>query len=167
MHCMMSRLFKRGFIAAAFYIAANLAYASDASPSTNSPLSKAHWKIAKTYCPVGCSPEVKAFLKGYAGEVVDISPAQFTAPFIDRCEGEVQVIFKIAPAQAIVDEVNQGIGQGRKMTIKDLAIRKNANTSAIAYCKSGDTNLPIARILSIQPNRILVLFEQQSIVELR
>lgn len=133
----------------------------------SSGLSKQHWKIEKVYCPVGCAPGIKSFLESQVGAAVEFSSSQFSAPFIDHCDGEIRVLFSQATAQEVVAEINKGLAPNRQMTVESLQVGTGPVTSAIVYCKNGELDLPIARIPIVESARILVLFEEQSIVELR
>lgn len=161
----MSKFLPLLIVATAFHMAACLAYASDGSSSPK--FSKHDWKIANAYCPVGCSKKIRSFLKGYIGEMVEVSASKLNAPFLDECDGEVHIALKTTSAQTVIDEINKGMEPTRKITLKNLKIRSGPVVSGIAYCNSDDLNLPFARLLSIETDRILVLFEEHSIIELR
>ena len=50
----------------------------------------------------------------------------------------------------------------------DLGLPEGATLHrAVAWCAAGGYDVPVARLLSIEPDRIVVLFEQQSLIELR
>lgn len=140
----------------------------DASGSdASSSLTKEHWNVARTYCPVGCSKQLQKFLNNQVGKPVDISDTQFSAPFLDTCDGRVGMVFNTSNADSVLLDINKGMSPKNVISANDLNLDRGPINTAIVYCDTGDLNLPIATLISVESNRILVLFEQQSIIELR
>ena len=130
----------------------------------DAPFAKSAWKVAKVGCPAGCSAATAAVLKGQVGQPVQLSATQLVAPFVDPCEGQVHVSLKTMP---VVADVNKGMAPGRKrLAAADLGVGGSA-LSGWARCqgRAGDTNLQ--RLLVVAANRVVLLSEEQSLIELR
>lgn len=141
---------------------------SDACDDTHGEFSKQEWRVAKVYCPVGCSDELMEFLKSYHGQTVQLSPAKYEAPYADRCDGEVHMKFEKKKAKSVVEELNKGVEPGRRnMSVTSLMIPTGTVTGATIFCKTTTLDLPVGRLLSIEPKKVQVLFEGPSIIELR
>lgn len=146
--------------------------AGDVPPSAvpaRALFSKAHWQVATAGCPIGCSDATRAFLQSQVGRDVQLSTTQFAAAFDDPCEGTLHYDVRSVPATAVVAEVNKGVAPAhRKMVPADLKLDPNRSTTmAIALCHGAAGDMTQARLLSVEADRILVLFEEQSIIELR
>lgn len=142
-----------------------------ASAPTSAPalFSKQHWTIASATCPIGCSEQTRAFLKGQVGGSVELGTTLLAVPFDDRCEGSLRYVTRTMPTAALVAEVNQGVPPShRQMTPADLKLDPQGTaTTAVALCRRGSGETTQQRLLSVEPDRVLVLFEEQSVIELR
>jgi hypothetical protein len=149
-------------------LAAALLIGCGAGESDASPLVKSEWTVARAACPIGCSDAVIEFITQLAGEPVEISPTTFNAPFLDPCEGTVGIDFQRRPVSALLDEVNGARPPGgRSVDAVSLGLSGDLVTSGVVYCTAGGDRLPVARLLSVETGRILVLFEETSVIELR
>lgn len=130
--------------------------------------SKQEWRVTKVYCPVGCSNDLMAFLKSYQGKTVQLSPVIYEAPYADPCDGEVHMKFEKKGAKSVIEDLNRGVEpRRRKMSVTNLKLPTGVVTGATIFCKTADYDLPVGRLLSIEPEKVLVLFEGPSIIELR
>lgn len=141
-----------------------------AGGATESPAlpARTQWQVAAVHCPAGCSPALRRFLDGTLGQPVEIAPQRFSAGFVDRCDGRVEWRIERRDAAAVVAEVNAAAGPQRRLDAQQLQLPQGPVTSALALCKPpGGPALPLARLLSVQPDRVLVLQEEQALLELR
>ena len=131
--------------------------------------SKQHWKVTAGTCPIGCSDATRKFLSSQIGREVQLSSTQFAAPFDDPCEGALRYETRVVPASAVVADVNKGVAPAhRQMVPADLKLDAAGSiTTAVALCHGGAGESTQARLLAIEPDRVLVLFEEQSVIELR
>ena len=139
-------------------------------PAAAAPLfAKSAWTVASTSCPIGCADAMRDFLKAQTGRPVRLSPDRVDAPFLDACDG----ILRWVASTSTVPELASELARTHPLdtgTLKatDLGVPAGATLHrAVAYCAAGGSDLPVARLLSIEPDRILILFEQQSLIELR
>jgi hypothetical protein len=131
--------------------------------------SKAQWTVATTSCPVGCAEAMRDFLKAQTGRAVRLAPDRVDAPFLDACEGTLRwesstsTFAELAGELAKANPSDQGV-----LKPADLGLPEGAPLHrAVAWCAAGGSDLPVARLLSVEPGRIVMLFEQQSLIELR
>jgi hypothetical protein len=141
-----------------------------AEPTVAGPLfAKSAWTVASTSCPVGCADAMRDFLKAQTGRPVRLAPDRIDAPFLDACSGTLRwvastsTVSELASELAKTNPLDNGV-----LKAADLGLPEGATLHrAVAYCTDGGFDLPVARLLSIEPDRILMLFEQQSLIELR
>lgn len=158
-----SQMLQYVIVALLIVLGTGLAIASGASS-----FPKRQWHVAKVFCPIGCPHDVISFLNQYRGKAVEISPSRFKAPFTDTCDGEVHIDITETSASEVVKELNEGVKPSRRrFSTNNLKISSGPMRSAVVYCKDAGVDLPMARLVSIAEDRILVLFEEQSIIELR
>lgn len=120
------------------------------------------------YCAGNCPDGVMAYLKTLVGSKVSLSSIHLHAPFLDHCDGETHVEFSWTAASKLAEELEQGAPPRRHLTARSLRLPNDrAILRADAYCRSGATDLPFARFLSVETGRLQLLFEEQSILELR
>ena len=133
------------------------------------PFTKPDWKVAAVSCPIGCSDATRKFLQTQVGGTVRLSPTRFAAPWDDPCEGALRYDARFVPSTAVVAEVNRGVASShRQMMPADLKLDPlAATTTAVALCRGAKGEAMQQRLLVIEKDRILVLFEEQSIIELR
>lgn len=128
----------------------------------------ARWTVAGLHCPLGCSPEIRAFLQSQVGQTVLLGEHRFEVPFMDRCEGEVRVDRRERPTVAMLRELRDGAAPGRTLDAKSLQLSAPTVSSAVVFCRTGSgPELPLARLPLVEPGRILLQFEEQSLLELR
>ncbi len=131
------------------------------------PLARTSWTVSRAWCPVGCSAATAGILQAQVGQPVQLSPTQLVASFVDACEGQVHLSVKPVPVAEIVADVNKGMAPGhRRLAVADIGASGSA-LSGWALCRgaAGDTNLQ--RLLVVAPDRVLLLSEEQSLIELR
>lgn len=126
------------------------------------------WRVADVHCPAGCSEGLRRFLDGTRGQSVEIAPGRFSAGFIDRCEGAVEWRVERRTAAAVVAEINAAAGPRSRLDARQLQLPAGAVISATALCRpAAAPALPLVRLLSLEPGRVLLLQEEQSLLELR
>ena len=160
-------------IAALLVLAAGPAAARDKAipePAAAAPLfAKSAWTVASTTCPVGCADAMRDFLKAQTGRSVRLAPDRIDAPFLDSCEGTLRWVASTSTVPELAAELarTHPLDTGT-LKAADLGVREGATLHrAVAWCAAGGSDLPVARLLSIEPDRIVMLFEQQSLIELR
>lgn len=151
-------------------VAAALASSSCAQVPAAAPFSKSDWKVTRVTCPAGCAEQTLRFLQSQMGRKVQLSATMLEAPFLDKCDGKVRWQLHDGSAATVVGEVNRGAApEGRRVRSADLGdIAPEAIvTSGVALCDGRYGELPMARVLLLEPDRLVILFEQQSFIELR
>ena len=133
------------------------------------PFSKVDWAVARAWCPIGCSEATATFLKEQVGRAVHLGAARLEAPFLDACEGSVRFGLRSQSPEALVEEVDAALApRARRMAVSDLGVPASESVhSAWALCHGAAGETTFARLLVIAPDRVLLLFEEQSLVELR
>lgn len=132
------------------------------------PPSPRDWQVAEIHCPLGCNAELRAFLRGQIAQAVTISTEPLQAPWLDACEGRVRWVQQRRAVAQLLQELNQGVGGKARFKAEDLGLADGAQVvSAIAYCRSASSELTMARAPVWEAQRVLLLFEQQSLIELR
>ncbi|WKB53847.1 hypothetical protein [Eleftheria terrae] len=130
--------------------------------------SKTAWRIEAVSCPAGCSEETRRFLDGLKGKEVALGEQTFSAPFADSCDGQLSVRLQSLPAKDVAQRVNLGLPPRKaKLTPRQLGLRQDPVKTGSVNCTSDKLESPLATLLSVEPGRVLVLFEQQSVIELR
>jgi len=144
------------------------AQTSESESLSTNPFQKENWRVAAFSCPRGCSASTRNFLGSMVGKPVVLGEDKFEAPFVERCEGKIRFVLRRTPAQAVIDELNQGAASGHsRMKPEDLNLGHGENTSAVALCRTESGEASYQRLLLIDSHRVLVLFEEQSVLELR
>lgn len=135
-------------------------------PSTGE-FSKAKWVVSGGYCPVGCSEPVAAFIKAQIGSGVTLSNAEISAPFLDKCAGSVRYKYAVLDGERVALELSRGQRGDKRFTAKNLRLESPKVLTAVALCSDGGSDTVMARIISIEPGKVRILFEEQSVIELR
>ena len=130
---------------------------------------KPDWLVARAWCPIGCSEATQSLLKAQVGAVVHLSDHRLQAPFVDACAGSVRFKGQAVAAGAVAAEINRTLAAGvRHLAASDLGLPEAAPvTTAWALCHgaAGETNF--VRLPVVAPDRVILLFEEQSLIELR
>lgn len=125
------------------------------------------WKIIKIHCP-DCDKQVKSALQAQTGNKVKLGPTEFSGKLFDTCDGPTEVVLKKQARQEKLDEIKEVLGAEVKFNPATLQL-PNEVVSASVFCQG--TNGVIggsgARILSIEDKRVLILYGEQAILELR
>lgn len=125
------------------------------------------WQIGKIHCP-GCDKQVKSALLTTIGAKVKLGPTEFSGKLFDTCDGPTEVVLKKHSRQEKIDEIKDVLGAEVKFNPSTLQLPQEV-VSAAVFCQG--TNGVIggsgARILSIEDNRVLILYGEQAILELR
>jgi hypothetical protein len=142
---------------------------ADMTGATAPLFAKAQWTVASTSCPLGCADAMRDFLRAQTGRSVRLAGDRVEAPFLDACAGNVHWIASTDTLAELGDELAKAHPPApRPFTAAELGVRDGAALRrAVAYCAADGADVPFARLLSIEPDRILILFEQQSVIELR
>jgi hypothetical protein len=143
--------------------------APEAGGSAAPLFAKSQWTVVSTSCPVGCAEAMRQFLQAQTGHTVQLGANRFEAPFLDPCDGNLRWVPSTVTFPQLVDELARTNPlDGGTLKPADVGLPEGAPLHrAVAYCASGGFDLPFARLLSIEPDRIVVLFEQQSLIVLR
>jgi hypothetical protein len=130
---------------------------------------KSDWIVAKAWCPIGCSESTRNLLMAQVGGVVHLSASRLDASFIDACEGSVHYSGRTVAPSAIVAEFNKGLAPAqRRLATSDLGLADATSvSSAWALCHRAAGDMNFAHLLVIAPDRVVVQFEEQSLIELR
>lgn len=130
---------------------------------------KSTWQVAAVSCPLGCSDFTRDFLQKLKGQTLTLSTTTFEAPFVERCEGVLRYDVRQRPVEAVLAEMVRAAPPGaKKPGPADLAFSAGATlTTAVALCKQAGREGSYQRLLSIEPGRVQLLFEEQSVIELR
>lgn len=149
--------------------AAALASISCAQAPAAAAFSKADWTVTKVSCPIGCPEPIRRFLQSQLGQKLHLSTTALDAPFLDKCDGEVRWQLHAAPLTTVVAAVNRGVAPGQQLVrAADLALAPDTLvTSGAALCAGRYGALTMARVLTVTADRVVFLFEQQSLIELR
>lgn len=144
------------------------AAAAWAAPISPGGFHNQEWKLSKILCPATCTGETKAFFQPYLGSTVSLGPNQFSGKLFDDCTGSVTVELAQQSRQQQIAELRQTLPPKRKFFPTILRLPERP-MGAWVYCrdeaKKGRNTL--ARILSIEQDRVLVLFENHTVLELR
>ncbi len=124
------------------------------------------WRVASTNCALGCSAQMRSFLKQYLGQSVELSAERLSAPFLDSCEGRVRVELIQQNVASLLNELNQSHGKKKKFSAKELHITTPEVISGTIFCIMNGQSFPIVRLPVVAEKRILILFEEQSLIEL-
>jgi hypothetical protein len=130
---------------------------------------KSQWKVASASCPLGCAEAMRDFLNAQTGRPVRLAADLVDAPFLDACPGNVRWVPSTDTLAGLGEELSRAHPPApRPFTAAELGVHDGAPLRrAVAYCAADGAEVPVARLLSIEPDRILILFEQQSVIELR
>lgn len=140
--------------------------AASAASTAPSPIAKTDWKVARAWCPIGCSALMRSLLKSEVGQPVKLSETELSAPFIDPCHGHVHLSLKPMRVQDIAAEINLALPpQERRFTAAHLGA-SGSPLSGWAFCK-GEFDSNLQRLLVVEPDRVVLLGEEQALVELR
>jgi hypothetical protein len=146
-----------------------LALCSCALARDPQPFSKTEWKVGRVSCPAGCGEPTLRFLRAQVGRSVHLSAAYLDAPFLEKCEGAIRWELRNNPVATVMGELNGGITRGAKqISPADLEISQRSEiTNGVAMCSGRYGELAMARALLVTSDRIILLFEEHSLIELR
>jgi hypothetical protein len=149
--------------------AAGPAFAQAAPVVVPEPFAKPDWTVARAWCPIGCSEATTRLLKEQVGRQVHLGPARLEAPFLDACEGGVRFGMRTQSPAELVEEIDAALApRSRRVAVADLGVPEAEPVhSAWALCHGAAGETTFARLLVVAPDRVLLLFEEQSLVELR
>jgi hypothetical protein len=157
-------MFTRILLCLAVLTMSSCAFAQNASPAVG--FAKAKWVVSGGYCPVGCAAPITDFIKSQVGSEVTLSNDQLSAPFLDKCEGTVHYEYQAMAADQLASELSQGLSANKRFTPENMRIASPKVVTALAFCHSEGSDSTMARIISIEPHRVRILLEGQSIIEL-
>ena len=126
------------------------------------------WQIGKISCPVGCDHDLKLALQSFVGSKVQIGPNQFSGAMFEACDGPTEVTLKQQSKQEMLNELKQVLLGETKFNANNLQLPPQV-VSAMVYCQgtNGVVGGSGARIVSIEEKRVLILFAEQALLELR
>ena len=130
-------------------------------------LSKEDWVVHQISCPFGCSAYTRNFLAKQVGRAVHLSAQRVEVPFDDSCNGTPIYSWYEQSTPDLLQELKLGHGPGRRVSAKSLKLGDKPVTGARVFCEEASGKNLIARLLTVEPTRILILFEEQSLIELR
>jgi hypothetical protein len=130
---------------------------------------KPTWQVAAVSCPLGCSDFTRNVLQKLKGQALTLSATTFEAPFVERCEGTLRVDVHQRPVADVLAELVRAAPPGTTKPVPaDLGWAPGATvTSAWVFCRQAGREGAYQRVLSIEPGRVQLLFEEQSVIELR
>lgn len=130
-------------------------------------LSTADWQVAGSYCVIACAEATKAFGDQNAKAPVTIAPKAFSAPMIDPCDGAVSLALESSTAEAIFAELKAVYGPEVPLTADAARLPSGEFTSGTVTCRDkAGGSATMARLLSIEPDIIRLLFEDGLVFEL-
>ncbi len=134
-----------------------------------STFSKENWEVKSYKCLIGCSNRLGDFLKEQIGGNVSLSESHLVASFTDRCMGRVVFRKKSIPVTLLVKQLKEGVHprSRRKITRNALGLFDNSVDGGLFFCEFNGVESVFLQVLSIENGRILLLFEQLSLIELR
>jgi len=140
-----------------------------AQPAVQPLFAKIDWTVSAVSCPAGCSASVMNFLQKQLGQHVTLDDHRFEAPFVDRCAGQLRYLPRPQPVGEVLAELRRTAPRNAKpLTPASLGATGDARlTTATALCREAAGEMSYQRLLAIEPARVLVLFEEQSVIELR
>lgn len=139
------------------------------APAAAPLFAKAEWTVSAVSCPAGCSALTRDFLQSQLGKRVTLGDTRFEAPFVDPCAGSVRYVTRQQTVDEALGELRRAAPPGaRTITAGSLGVASDAVlTTASVLCREAGGEMSYQRLLSIQPGRVQVLFEEQSVIELR
>jgi len=140
-----------------------------AQPPAQPLFAKSDWTVSAVSCPAGCSTLTRDFLQRQVGQHVTLDNGRFDAPFVDRCAGALRYVPRQQPVGQVLAELRRAAPPNAKpLTPASLGVAGDARlTTATALCSEAAGEMSYQRLLAIEPDRVLVLFEEQSVIELR
>ncbi|MFG6485504.1 hypothetical protein ACG04R_02400 [Roseateles sp. BYS78W] len=140
-----------------------------AQPPTQPLFAKTDWTVSAVSCPAGCSALTRDFLQKQLGQHITLDDNHFDAPFVDRCAGSLRYLPRQQPVADVLAELRRAAPPNAKpLTPASLGVAGDARlTTATALCREAAGEMSYQRLLAIEPGRVLVLFEEQSVIELR
>src|SRR5262245_24473078 len=137
---------------------------------TSSP-SQPHWQVVDASCTTHCSRELERRIRSRLGAELVITEDRFAAPFVPHCEGDDSSRLSWEPlpwlsAFDLLNELDPDRNESPTLTARYLGHSVNELYSGFVSCRLGDLRFPIARILSLEPDRMLLLYGG-SVLELK
>jgi hypothetical protein len=156
-------------MSAALGLFALQACAQTPTPVAKPLLAKAEWTVSAVSCPAGCPALTRKILQNQLGKRVVLDDARFDAPFVDPCAGSVRYVPRQQAITDVLAELRRTAPPDAKpLTPASLGFASGAVlTTASALCREAGGEMSYQRLLSIEPTRVQVLFEEQSVIELR
>lgn len=155
-------------IAAIVFVSLASGFVNAQNVNITGELSKLEWVVTKTSCPIGCSQFTQKFLNSLTGSKVNIGAIKLSSSFIDDCDGKLISMISPKSVNQIVDSVNLGVAPNhRKLSVSDMGIKQDTTESGFVFCRTANGDNPLIQFLSVEHDRLLILFEEQSIIELR
>jgi hypothetical protein len=156
-------------LAAALGLFALQACAQPPAPVAKPLFAKTEWTVSAVSCPAGCSTLTRNFLQSQVGKRVTLGDARFDAPFVDACAGSVRYVPRQQAVADVLAELRRaGPPDAKPLSPASLGVAAGATlTTASALCREAGGEMSYQRLLSIEPARVQVLFEEQSVIELR
>lgn len=139
-------------------------------PTPAQPLfAKPDWTVSAVSCPEGCSAPTRDFLQQQLGRHVTLDDSHFDAPFVDRCAGSLRYLPRQQSVADVLAELHRAAPpNAQPPTPASLGVAGGARlTTAAALCREAAGEMSYQHLLAIEPGRVLVLFAEQSVIELR
>lgn len=139
------------------------------TPAVAPLFAKTEWTVSAVSCPAGCSALTRDFLQTLQGKRVTLTETRFDAPFVDACAGSVRYVARQQAVAEVLNELRRAAPpDARAITPASLGLASDAVlTTASVLCREASGEMSYQRLLSIEPARVQVLFEEQSVIELR
>lgn len=123
-------------------------------------------------CPAKCSKTLKSSLQPFIGTKVQIGPNQFSGAVLDSlfdsCDGKIELRPQQQSRQQQLAELKKTIAPNHKFDAASLHLPEPLHSALVVCNREKDGKAGnVARIISLEEGRVLVLFEYLSVLELR
>jgi hypothetical protein len=150
---------------------AGSATASSASPPDPAAISPQELTFTQLLCPAKCSKTLKSSLQPFIGTKVQIGPNQFSGAVLDSlfdsCDGKIELRPQQQSRQQQLAELKKTIAPNHKFDAASLHLPEPVHSALVVCNREKDGKAGnVARIISLEEGRVLVLFEYLSVLEL-
>lgn len=125
------------------------------------------WQLASFSCALPCEKPVQQAMQALLGSKMQIGPKQFSGALVESCDGTTEVVPRRVSRQLALEGLQDILGSAAKLDQAKLALPAEV-LAATVYCQgtNGTVDGSLPRIISIQAQRMLLLFGEQIILEL-
>lgn len=127
-------------------------------------LTEQAWQWRNTFCLQTCSAEQQQFFKQWKDSALQTGPAQFTHPMLDTCSGTTSLIPQTSKRAQVEQRLRRSLPPKPAPDTKMLHLPQLVTSVMVACQEQGNRN-NIAQVLSLQPDRLLLLHENGVVLE--